>query len=85
MIPTEKSLLPNWRAFAPRGPLYVPLDGNSGSNAIEIPQFNGSVFLALQLMFASSIDLGTNFNLQPNIILSNMHRLFERRPQQSIA
>ena len=80
MIPLEKSLLPNWRAFARRRPVYAPLDEISGSDAIEIPQFSKSVFLALKLIFETGIDIGTNFNLQSNIFLSNMHRLFERGP-----
>ena len=57
MIPPKKSLLPNWRVFGRRRPVYTPLDGNSGLNAIEIPQFSRSVFLTLGLIFENSTDL----------------------------
>ena len=63
MNPPEKSLLPSWRAFARRRPVYAPLDDVSGSDAIEIPQVSRSVFLALESIFENSIDVGTNFTL----------------------
>ena len=45
MTPPKKSLLPTWRAFARRGPVYASIETNSGSSALETPEFSDSLFV----------------------------------------
>ena len=81
MTPPKKSLLPTWRVFARREPVNALVETNSGSSALEMPEFSNSVFVAQEIILKIALTFSAKINAMSDILLSTMPRSFEPRSQ----